>query len=64
MSEIVKKYHLDEEPKKPLVQGRDVLAVFPGRSPGPWVGELIRRIEVRRDAGEISTREEALAALQ
>lgn len=52
---------LDVEPVKPLVQGRDVLAL--GVSPGPEVGRLIAEIEEARDHGEIRTREEALERL-
>ena len=46
---------------RPLVQGRDVLAL--GVPPGPQVGRLIAAIEDARDRGEIRTRDEALARL-
>jgi tRNA nucleotidyltransferase (CCA-adding enzyme) len=52
---------LDETPAKPLVQGRDVLAL--GVAPGPDVGRLVRAIEEARDRGEIGDRAEALALL-
>lgn len=53
---------LDQEPTRPLVQGRDVLAL--GIAPGPVVGDLIDRVEDARDRGEIRTREEALELLR
>ncbi len=53
---------LDREPEKPLVQGRDVLAL--GIAPGPRVGELVDAIEDARDRGEVVTREQALELLR
>lgn len=53
--------HLDEEPTKPLIQGRDLLDR--GVKPGKKMGEVIREIEHLRDEGKIKTREEALARL-
>jgi len=44
----------------PLVPG-DELAAELGMRPGPQLGELLRALEEDRYAGEISTREEALA---
>jgi len=58
----VAEHRLDEEPTKPLVRGRDVLAL--GIAPGPEVGRFVDRIEEARDGGEIATREEALALLR
>jgi hypothetical protein len=55
-------HRLDVEPTRPLVQGRDVLAL--GVAPGPAVGRLVERTEQARDRGEITTREEALALLR
>jgi len=52
---------LDVAPARPLVQGRDVLAL--GVAPGPDVGRLVRAIEEARDRGEIENRAEALALL-
>jgi len=49
-----------DAPRRPLVPG-DELARALGRAPGPWLGELLARIEEDRYAGELSTREEALA---
>jgi tRNA nucleotidyltransferase (CCA-adding enzyme) len=59
--ETVARHALDVEPEKPLVQGRDVLAL--GIDAGPEVGRLIAAIENARDRGEIRTRDEALALL-
>ncbi len=64
MAAMVEKYKLDQDPTKPLVQGRDVLGLFPGRPPGKWVGEIVKKIETERDAGNIQTREEALGFLE
>ncbi len=52
---------LDVAPTKPLVLGRDVLAL--GVRPGPEVGRFIRAVEEARDRGEIRERAEALALL-
>ena len=58
----VERDRLDVEPAKPLVAGRDVLAL--GITAGPEVGRLIARVEEARDRGEIREREEALALLR
>lgn len=58
-SDAVKRHRLDDEPTKPLVQGRDIVAL--GVPAGPRVGALIEDIERLRDEGTILTREEALA---
>jgi poly(A) polymerase len=47
-------------PQPPLVPG-DELAAELGMRPGPQLGELLRALEEARYAGEISTREEAVA---
>jgi tRNA nucleotidyltransferase (CCA-adding enzyme) len=52
---------LDVAPARPLIQGRDVLAL--GVAPGPEVGRLVRAVEESRDRGEIDSREEAIALL-
>jgi tRNA nucleotidyltransferase (CCA-adding enzyme) len=52
----------DAEPVRPLVLGRDVLAL--GVSPGPEVGRLVAAVEEARDRGEIATRDEGLAMLE
>ena len=50
----------DAPPLPPLVRG-DELARELGRRPGPWLGELLARLEEDRYAGEVTTREQALA---
>jgi hypothetical protein len=60
--QVIEAQGLDREPTRPLVLGRDVLAL--GVPPGPRVGRLVERIEAARDAGEITTREEALEMLR
>lgn len=55
-------HRLDAEPTKPLVLGRDVLAL--GLAPGPEIGRLVALVEDARDRGEIVTREEALDLLR
>jgi hypothetical protein len=47
-------------PRPPLVPG-DELAAELGIRPGPELGELLRALEEDRYAGEISTRDEAVA---
>jgi tRNA nucleotidyltransferase (CCA-adding enzyme) len=42
-----------------LLQGRDLLEL--GLSPGPEMGQWIRRVEEARDEGQLATREEAVA---
>jgi tRNA nucleotidyltransferase (CCA-adding enzyme) len=58
--ELIEKYHLDEEARTPLVQGRDLIELFQLK-PGKQVGELLRAVENARDEGEIKTKEEAIA---
>jgi tRNA nucleotidyltransferase (CCA-adding enzyme) len=50
---------VEHEPPKPLVQGRHLLAL--GMTPGPAVGNLLRRIYERQLDGDITTLEEGLA---
>ncbi len=45
---------------KPLLTGRDLIAL--GMEPGPAMGTIIRLLHKRQIAGEICSREEALAA--
>ena len=51
---------VEHEPPKPLVLGRYLLEL--GMTPGPEMGELLRRIYERQLDGEITTIEEGLAA--
>ena len=50
----------DAGPQPPLSPG-DELAAELGIRPGPQLGELLRALEEDRYAGEVSTREEAVA---
>lgn len=43
----------------PLITGDDLLAL--GLAPGPLIGEILARVTAARDAGQIATRQEALA---
>jgi len=43
-----------------LISGHDLIKAF-GLKPGPKVGELLEAVREARAAGELSTREEALA---
>jgi tRNA nucleotidyltransferase (CCA-adding enzyme) len=61
-AEAIAEEQLDVAPAKPLVSGRDVLAL--GVAPGPEVGRLIAAIEDARDRGDIKDRDEALARLE
>ena len=53
-------YSLPPERRVPLLDGRDLMAAL-GLAPGPLVGALLREIAEAQAAGELSTREEALA---
>lgn len=50
----------EQSPPPRLLTGKDVLLLF-HVSPGPLVGELLRYVEELHDAGEIATKEEAIA---
>ncbi len=58
--EAIERDALAHEAATPLLQGRDLLEL--GLEPGPRVGEIIRAIEDKRDAGEVRSKEDALAA--
>lgn len=57
-SQTIRVHKLDQEPTKPLLQGRDLAEL--GIPAGPRMGKLIALIEEFRDQGELKTREEAL----
>ena len=46
-------------PEHPIVRG-DELARALGRAPGPWLGEVLERLEEDRYAGELETSEDAV----
>jgi hypothetical protein len=50
------------DPSAPLLRGEDVLAL--GVPPGPEVGRLLELVAEERAAGEISTRDEAIALVE
>ncbi len=50
-------YGIDKEAKTPILQGRDLLELgFPA---GKLLGQIMKDVEMQRDAGTLSTREEA-----
>jgi len=59
---------LDKPIVKPLIGGREVLnwSHEQGlkKSPGPWIGKLIRHLEAARDEGLIESPQEALSLLE
>jgi tRNA nucleotidyltransferase (CCA-adding enzyme) len=57
-TEVVLREGLDANPIKPLLRGEDLLAL--GLWPGKRIGAIIRAVEDARDAGEISTKEQAV----
>lgn len=57
-AKVIKERGLDKEAAKPLIQGRDLIAL--GLKPGPVFSRIIDKIEHARDEGRIKTREEAL----
>jgi len=50
-------------PDTPLLSGADVIRAT-GLTPGPRIGELLRKIAEARDDGRVSTRRQALAYLE
>lgn len=54
----IREHKLDEEPAKPLIQGRDLIEL--GLVPGPVFGKIIKEVEDARDAGALTTEEEAI----
>ena len=67
-ADAVRKFQLEDEAKKTLIQGRDIITFSKklGKKlkPGPRFGEIIAQIESLRDAGAIKTRKEALEKLK
>jgi len=54
-------FQTENQPRKKLVSGRDLIAIFQMES-GPRLGKLLNRLSELQDLQEIGTREEALAA--
>jgi tRNA nucleotidyltransferase (CCA-adding enzyme) len=46
-----------------LIDGHDLINIF-GLSPGPKIGELLESVREAQAAGEVTTREEALAYIR
>jgi tRNA nucleotidyltransferase (CCA-adding enzyme) len=59
LDRVVKKYNLINEATKALITGKDLIRL--GVTQGPRIGRIIAEIEGDRDAGRISTKQEALA---
>ncbi|MEK9165549.1 MAG: HD domain-containing protein [Patescibacteria group bacterium] len=49
---------IKKQPQKPLLTGEEVMALF-NLSPGPKVGQVLRRLREAQLSGKISTKEEA-----
>jgi len=62
LSRRLKEIYENEREKfiKPLIGGKDLIAL--GLEPGPGIGTIIRMIHQKQLAGDISSKEEALAA--
>jgi poly(A) polymerase len=62
---VMARRHLEESLVEPvrLVTGHDIMETL-GMGPGPEVGRLLRAVEEAQGAGEIHTREEALALIR
>lgn len=65
VNHVIARRHLEESLVEPprLVTGHDVMGAL-GVEPGPEVGRLLRAVEEAQGAGEIRTREEALALVR
>ena len=66
MVEYILAKHFEEEsltfPPK-LIDGHDLINIF-GLSPGPKIGELLEAVREAQAAGEVTTRQEALAYIE
>jgi len=51
----------ERESVPPLLTGRDLIELF-GLEPGPFLGGVLKRLAVLQGSGEITTREQAIAA--
>ncbi len=54
-------FETEQSPQKPLLSGHDIMDAL-GLTPGPDVGRILKHIGELQDAGEVTTREEALEA--
>jgi hypothetical protein len=46
-----------------LIDGHDLLSIF-GLNPGPEIGEILEAVREAQAAGEVNSREEALAYIE
>ncbi len=58
MTECILKNKLDQTSTQPLLLGRDLVEL--GFKPGKKMGEIIKTLEIERDKGVITTKEEAI----
>lgn len=60
---MAERRHQEAAPPLRLLTGHDIMAAF-GLEPGPRVGQLLEKVAEARAAGEVSTREQALALVR
>lgn len=58
---LAKEDEIYESAPPTFVMGRDLLALYPNRQPGPWVGAAVSRATRAQDEGVFRTKEDALA---
>jgi poly(A) polymerase len=63
LADLTAYFDADQTPKVPLLRGRDLINLF-ALSPGPYLGAMLNHLEDLYGAGEITTREEAIAAVR
>ncbi len=56
-------FYAEKQPASPLLGGRDLISIF-GIPPGPFLGSILKRLAELQDSGEISTRKEAVSAVE
>jgi tRNA nucleotidyltransferase/poly(A) polymerase len=54
-------FETEQSPPRPLLSGHDIMERL-GLGPGPHIGRILKHIGELQDAGEVTTREEALEA--
>lgn len=52
----------EEEQLAPLLNGHDIMSAF-GLPPGPFLGQVVKRLAELQGSGEVRTREEAISAI-
>jgi poly(A) polymerase len=53
----------EEEKQPPLLNGHEIMKAF-GLDPGPFLGQVIKRLAELQGSGEVTTREEAISAIR